>query len=253
MLARQFSAFGLCLFASASPVTASSFQWDGGYVGGGVGVLQAENKWTTTAVVPSIGASVGADSSADFNALGARLGILTGYNWRIGSDLLLGLEVDFGGGNANSTPRLIPGSDIWVFGTHYTANRPETTITANWDASLRSRFGYFLSPESLLYGSVGYSLQKVTVNAHCVRAAICTFAHNESAEKVLSGWTLGAGVEKRISGNWLFRADYRYAKFGKFEHTFFNDGLISGGIDDRMSSSIRTSTHMFSLGLLYKF
>lgn len=39
---------------------------------------------------------VGADPSADFNALGARLGILTGYNWRIGSDLLLGLEVDFG-------------------------------------------------------------------------------------------------------------------------------------------------------------
>lgn len=41
-------------------------------------------------------------------------------------------------------------------------------------------------------------------------------------------------------------ADYRYAKFGRFEHTFFSDG-------DLIPVSVKVETHRASFGLAYKF
>ena len=63
------------------------------------------------------------------------------------------------------------------------------------------------------------------------------------------GWTVGGGIEAAVWNNWLLRADYRYADFGTFNHTF-PLGPTAGG--DPMVST-RIATHTMSLGLAYKF
>jgi len=235
--------------------SAQTFQWDGSYAGITAGAYRAENKWTTTAVAPSIsaGVTVGANPQDHFDASTKRLAALAGYNWRLGDAWLMGLEADFGNGGATSPIRLIPGSDITVGGTQFTTNRPYASFTMDWDASLRGRLGYLLSPDTLLQGSVGFAWQQVKVSAACVAGAICTNAHNESLSKTLSGWTLGFGLEHRLQGHWLVRADYRYADFGSLNHTFFTDGFVFNTADDRFFTKVNTRTQLFNLGLVYKF
>jgi outer membrane immunogenic protein len=62
-----------------------------------------------------------------------------------------------------------------------------------------------------------------------------------------TGWTLGGGLEGQLIGNWLGRAEYRFADFGTASHTFF------AGTVDQVTMSHTLKTHTFFVGLAYKF
>ena len=115
-------------------------------------------------------------------------------------------------------------------------------------------------PSILVYGTGGVSFQQTNVGASC--AAVTSFsisgyavsptyclegAHSESFSKVLTGYTLGGGIEGMIKDRWLGRLGVRYSDYGNVDHTFF------AGTGDDVGASIHVKTWTMLAGLGYLF
>jgi outer membrane immunogenic protein len=64
------------------------------------------------------------------------------------------------------------------------------------------------------------------------------------------GWTLGAGVEAKLSGNWIARGEYRYANFGTWNDVL---NLSLPGAATTVAYGLKVETHIATFGLAYKF
>ena len=172
-----------------------------------------------------------------------------GYNWQSGS-LVTGIEANLGYANSSKSISYIPGT--------FSAIDPQPgdsmSTKLGWDGSIRGRLGGLLTPELLVYGTGGVAFQAATVSASCsgVTSHWCTFSHNESVSKTLTGWTLGAGAEAMLTAHWVARVEYSHADFGKFSNSFLLGPAGFAGID-QINGSSKITTDNVSLGLSYKF
>lgn len=219
--------------------------WTGFYAGVSIGGRMADVDWATTA--PALGI-VPADAgiyAATLSEMHLRLGGYAGYNWQMGPSWVIGGEADFGWADKSRFVGGIPGT--------YLAGAPAVfTDTAGvdlrWDASLRARLGFLFTPSWMFYGTGGVAWQNMRVGATCAAAGgFCLADHAESIDTTRLGWTLGAGLEAMLPGNWLARVEYRYADFGSVDHTFFT------GSGDDVSAAVKVRTHTALFGVAYKF
>ena len=124
----SMSAFSADLPARMEPVApvayAPPFSWTGFYLGGELGWIQTNPKYTTGALL--LGAPFFVTSGSDKNGL--TYGVLAGYNYQIGQ-LVLGVEGDFTG---------------WTVGkVRYAAITGDfLTAHSKWGGSVRGRLGY---------------------------------------------------------------------------------------------------------------
>ena len=236
-------------YTKAPVPVAIAYDWSGPYVGASVGGRWSKSDWNSTCLdscfplyftlrLPN-------DNPANFDSSTVRAGGYFGYNWQLSRNWIWGLEGDLAWGDSKHTNIGIPGAYTNFPGG--TKNDP-TSVRETWDGSLRLRFGYTITPTLLLYGTGGAAWQEAELNITCSATSNwCVTDRNETYSKVKTGWTLGAGLEGVISGNWIGRIEYRYADFGKINHDFF-----PGTIDDIvMNESLRT--HTVSVGVAYKF
>jgi outer membrane immunogenic protein len=63
------------------------------------------------------------------------------------------------------------------------------------------------------------------------------------------GWTVGGGVEAAAWGNWLARAEYRYADYG----TVTSTDVRTGPTGLTVTYDLPVKSHTMTLGLAYKF
>jgi outer membrane immunogenic protein len=138
-----------------------------------------------------------------------------------------------------------------------------TSVKMLWDASARARLGYLIGPDSLLYATGGAAFQRIEVFGQCgpfFSSALCftngdnVVAPGITQSRTLVGWTVGAGFEQHIVGNWLLRAEYRYADFGTWNTSFAfvpPPGVLGGNNTYRFSNAVYTN--IFKLGIGYKF
>jgi outer membrane immunogenic protein len=255
-----FSLFGAPAEAADMPLKARSvapvWSWSGFYAGASVGARWAENDWTSSDIFPFFGGMVQPVSSGAMNSVAARIGGYAGYNWQVAPAWVVGIEADFGWGNNSKTANPAPGTaGLTGPGCVGVCTSPPTaTVKENWDGSVRGRVGTLLTPDLLLYATGGVAWQNVTISASCApdgtTSQFCLISESGSASKTMTGWTVGAGVEHRLFGNWLGRASYRFADFGTFSHQFFSQ---PPGADDRFTGNVKVQTHTVELGLAYKF
>ena len=122
------SAFAADLPARMEPVApvayVPAFSWSGFYLGGELGWIQTNPKYTTGALL--LGAPFLVTSGSDKNGL--TYGVMAGYNYQVGQ-LVLGIEGDFQG---------------WTVGQiRYTAVTGDfLTARSKWGGSVRGRLGY---------------------------------------------------------------------------------------------------------------
>ena len=90
--------------------------------------------------------------------------------------------------------------------------------------TVRARLGWLSSPNLLWYGTGGlaYGQTKLSTSAQCA-ACVVPF-QNESTTETFSthtsvGWTLGAGVEWKLTAVWSVKAEYLYAEVGSQNNT----------------------------------
>lgn len=254
-------AVALALLAAPAGETAAQAapaNWNGFYAGLSGGGRFADNSWATTNIAPNLASQLTNDPqpSASFDDFAPRFGLYAGYNWTVAPAWIAGIEADLGWAPNKNRRAAIPGTmqRDFVFGIVYN-NQPYGIVEQDWDASLRARVGFLVSPDTLVFATGGVAWQAVKLTGACTVSGgfsdWCTQLHNESHSDVLTGWTLGGGIE-RMAGNWLVRADYRYADFGTFRQQFF---IFDTGVpfDDRLTANVAMKTHTFNIGVAYRF
>ncbi|WP_441237964.1 outer membrane protein [Bradyrhizobium sp. 930_D9_N1_4] len=251
-LAAPALAADLAAFTKVPPVVASS--WTGFYAGLGLGFRSTRADLTTTSVLQD---GVPRDISRSvvtqpFDGSGFRVNPYAGYNWQVAPHWVVGIEGDVGFGDQSTA---LPGFRASPWAGSSTFGVDSLSVKAGWDASLRGRAGYLLTPTTLLYVTSGLALQHYDVTLVCVSPSC---AGNGRSPNLISnsatktGWTLGGGVETALWGNWLLRADYRYADFGSAPFNFTRTATAGPALTvDNFDAKLRT--HTASVGLAYKF
>jgi opacity protein-like surface antigen len=266
--------------AASAPITAlkmpvkvpppATQSWTGGYVGLELGDQVSDAKWTTTAMplfpffFPAEPVPDPTTNSAKFTSGSATGGVFAGYDWQIASRWVAGIEGNVDFADSAMTRGGIPGTygngdapTLSFFGIltipGIEAEQVDSAaVKYGWNGSLRARLGFLSTPSVLVYGTGGLAFQEIKASASCDAsvASLCFLdlvPRSETASTVKAGWTLGGGVEGILTGNWVGKAEFRYADFGHFTHDFFV------GSPEQTDVSIRAQTYTFLGGIGYKF
>lgn len=232
-----------------SPVMSavSVSNWSGVYGGLQLGALLTTRDWRTLSLGSPAAAPVGL-ATRGFDQSAFRTGLFIGYNYQFAPTWVAGIEADIGYGfTGKKTTIGLPGSG-------FPANTSDRlSAKGGWDGSLRARLGYLITPTVMLYGTGGLAFQQNTYTALCTATATgaCTINANVKNSDTYLGWTIGAGLEAMLTNNWLVRAEYRYADFGKETANY----IFNPAAAPVESGLARTSlkTHNINVGLAYKF
>jgi len=168
-------------------------------------------------------------------------GIYAGYNWLLENDWLIGVEGEWNYVSADGTGDLIDRHSNDPGGKDGTGKTEQ-----DWDASLRLKVGMVMG-DYLPYITGGVAWAKMDMTAYDIDGN--EFAHNDTT---LTGWTIGAGIEMKISENLHARIQYRYTDYG-------DDSVDMGSIPDtdnelhNYQADIDYNAHMVMIGLSYRF
>jgi outer membrane immunogenic protein len=263
------SAADLPIKAPAYTAPAAS-SWSGFYLGGELGFRASQTSETFAAesfgggpLLPAAVANPNAAASEPLNGIALRGNVFAGYNFQVAPRWVLGIEGDVGFADqtTNFVGRPLPNQGLATFS-------PADGIAerTKWDASARTRFGFLVTPTTLVYATGGAAWQHFDLSTSC-KSALCAssfllftpFANNTltpaltdgSATKL--GWTIGAGVETSLGGHWFARADYRFADFGPTTFTITHFSTFASFNPLVNTADVPLRTHTVSFGLAYKF
>jgi outer membrane immunogenic protein len=157
------------------------------------------------------------DTTGGFDTSGGLVGGTLGYNFQYGQ-AVLGVEGDIdwsgiGGSTSTGCPAGCSTGDSWL-------------------STVRGRLGW-ATGRLLPYVTGGAAFG----NINATTAGLTTTTTN-------AGWTVGAGLEFAIAGNWSAKAEYLYVNLGSF-----NCGLNCGAATDNVSFS----TNLIRGGINYRF
>jgi opacity protein-like surface antigen len=263
------------LFDTAMPVKAlvkapppSPDNWTGVYAGATAAYRMADAQWNTVTLPiftpAAIGAGVNAPdpstNPANLPSAAMQGGFFAGYDWRVAPKWVTGVEGDVAFGNSSMQRGGIPGTygngsaaaQLFLLPGVEAELADSAAVKLGWDASIRARLGYLTTLDVLVYATGGTAFQQMSMTANCsgTLQSFCRFTvtpQNETATTVKTGWTVGSGVESVLSGNWLGKLEFRYADFGRFNHSFF------GGTIDVANVDVHAQTYSVIGGIGYKF
>jgi outer membrane immunogenic protein len=230
--------------------------WRGAYVGLGLGARAAHTDLTATS--ESVGGFTDdvlarRANTRPMDNTTFRASPYAGYLWQLASQWTAGVEGDFGFADRTTTRE----GFTTIFLADSQSQGESLSVRSRWDASLRLRGGYLVNPRTMLYATGGLAWQNFELTSTCV-SANCTgfFALSPtiiSQSTTKTGWTLGGGLETALWGNWLARAEYRYADYGKAGLTV---ARASGRADHDPSANtydVAMRTHLATFGVTYRF
>ena len=202
--------------------------WSGPYAGLQVGYIFGD---ADTSSWHSDPLDTHAFSLNDFDVDGFAGGIFAGYMWGVGNDILIGLEGEWNWASADDRITIDEGEgDTWG-----------ADVEQKWDASLRlnagKQFGDFM-----LYITGGIAWAEVNINGFTSWDPTQGTDHDAT----LTGWTIGAGAEKKINENLHARIQYRYSDYGDETWSLASPNDVDTG-------KIEYTAHMLTLGLSYCF
>ncbi|MEH2614818.1 outer membrane protein [Bradyrhizobium sp. AZCC 1693] len=251
-------------YTKAPPAMVEVWNWTGFYIGGNAGYSWGRgstdvsyfNTLTGVPIVPPAGSILG----AGYDMNGAIAGGQIGYNWQ-SSNWVFGLEADAqwsdekGRGVFSCAATAIggpclPGLTFLPAGVTGTSLAVDSHL--EWFGTVRGRVGILATPRVLFYGTGGlaYGSIKTTGALAGVTPAGVAVTSVGSNSDVRIGWTIGAGVEGKITNNWSAKLEYLYMDFDSFRAGTFTlapDSLISANVDTRFRD------HVLRVGLNYTF
>lgn len=246
--ARTLFDIALGTAASAAAVTSASAQtpnWTGFYIGGHGGYRWADAQMASGPYTFAGGADIytlpGINGNFDQNS--GIYGPHAGFNWQFAPNFLVGIEGDLDFGNSSKTVSntLLGTADD---GDGFTFNS-SATVKLSWQGTIRGRIGY-VANNWLFYTTAGVAFAKVKYNSSWSlvhSAGDFTGANSASAEKTLTGWVVGAGLETMFTPNVLFRVEYLVEGF--------NDFTVPQGIGQTGTLDL-DEIHKFRVGISFK-
>jgi outer membrane immunogenic protein len=154
---------------------------------------------------------------------GGLIGGTVGYNWQSGA-IVYGLEGDM-------SYSMIKDSTDCALGPCEISNK--------WLATARGRIGYaFDRWLPFLTGGAAFGDVKAT------RVGV----NPAGASDIMTGWTVGGGLEYAFLGNWTAKVEYLYVDLGKFDcaaacgavpdNVTFKENIVRAGLNYRFSGPI---------------
>jgi high affinity Mn2+ porin len=196
---------------TASAAGSSSRNWTGAYFGGHLGYAWGDADWT--AYGPGAATSSGAFDFAlpydAFKGAGSYFGgFQAGYNYRVPSGLVVGVEADLTAPNTVRDTQIIASPAI---------GQASFSEKVEMSGTLRGRLGY-MHDNWLVYGTAGYawSYEHLT-RSQLLGTPVGGTALPGTIEKSnawRSGWAAGTGVEVPVAANWTASLEYLFTSFG---------------------------------------
>jgi outer membrane immunogenic protein len=241
------------------------YDWTGFYIGGNGGYSWGRSRsdvsfFNTVTGVPIV-LPPGSVVTNGFDMNGGIAGGQAGYNWQT-SNWVLGLEADiqWSGERGRSAFNCaatavggvcLPGLTFLPAGALGTSLALEQSL--EWFGTVRGRAGFLATPRVLLYatGGLAYGSLKTT-------GTIAGFNPNGGALLAVGsnsdtrvGWTVGAGVEAMITGNWSGKLEYLYMDLGRTNNFAALTLLPAAPIGVNLTS--RFTDNILRAGINYKF
>jgi high affinity Mn2+ porin len=189
------------------------YDWTGFYIGAHVGYGTGSSSWTansTGAPGPSISGSVDLFSRAG----GYLGGFQWGYDYRMASGVVLGVETDL------SFPNYLNGSATISSPLIGQASYAEAV---DLSGTVRARFGYAFG-DWLAYGTGGFALTYDQLTRTQLigtpTGGVAVPGTVEFSMLARTGWAVGAGVEFGFAPNWTARLEYLFIDYGSRQEGF---------------------------------
>ena len=222
------------LLITKAPVAVTSFNWAGGYIGANLGYYWSRSATDTSfsdeggVIANTLGVPVAALATADntLKANGITGGPQVGYNWQR-DKWVWGVEADFQfAGQAVDASIVCPAANCGTGHPLVVALNQKL----DWYGTLRGRVGIAPMPSILTYAtgglaygeirsqgsitSIGKDLNIPGIGISPGPTTVDFFKVNKPAV----GWTVGAGVEAQVIGNWTVRAEYLHIDFSPIDY-----------------------------------
>jgi outer membrane immunogenic protein len=278
-----------------APIAVAS-GWGGFYLGGGIGARGTTDDSTVTnsqinGVTGFPFGPVGALFCAQqggcifgtpLDQVAFRGTVYGGYNWQVTPSWVLGLEGDVGfadrtrtllGMNYPMTGNQIGGTGNSILGI---SNNPADSyaLRTTWDASIRARLGWVVNPSVMLYATGGATWLHFSTISTCNSGPTIGFCTQGAVVPVIGapgfspavvtnnntrlGWTVGGGLEAKLTSNWVARGEYRYSDYGTttLVDTRASTSAAAGfpvGTTSRVTHDEKINTHTATIGISYLF
>jgi outer membrane immunogenic protein len=232
----------------AKAPAAPAYSWTGCYVGANAGAAASGSDFTTSVtpgthlVNPADLAAVDAAGTGSANDSRFIEGGQVGCNWQTGM-LVFGVEGDLDSFSTRSTSTV---NGTLTTGDAFTITN---SVKTNWLGTVRPRVGV-AADRSLVYVTGGVAFTNYSYTQTYVDT-LSAAAGSSSASSNATGWTVGGGWETAWEHNWIFRAEYLFAKFRSIST---NGALLdtSGGTNALRGSADLTA-QVLRVGMNYKF
>ena len=203
--------------ADEAPASRSTVNWTGPYLG-----VEAGAAASVTRLTASFGGASAQNTEGGQSLLGGGFG---GFDYQMSDQFVVGVLGEIAAANPQTTlTTAAGGASAFV------------NVSPAFSWSAMARLGWLATPSTLLYAVGGYTGEAINTNAVAFAGGAMA---NFSSYNVLSGWTVGPGVEARIADGWSTKLEYRYSEYG-------TQTLLPG-------VTLQPSTHTVRLGLAYKF
>jgi outer membrane immunogenic protein len=193
-----------------------------------------------------------------------------GYNWQFNRSWVFGLEGDIDATGQDGTGLFGPSTRVVTVvppvGALVLPTRTTTTTATgsleeklSWLATFRGRIGVLPSDRVLLYvtGGLAVGEVKTTAGATTTTTTALSFGTPPGPTSVSSlaassstqaGWTIGAGVEGAIGGNWTAKLEYLYVDLGTVNNTFAGTAPFAP-----ITTSAHVTDNILRAGVNYRF
>jgi outer membrane immunogenic protein len=201
-----------------APITS----WTGLYIGAGVGVGSSNTEADLT-----VNDREESFELLSFDGIGGEgmFGtVQLGFDYQLSSRFVVGAFVDYDFSNINS--------ELNVF-ERYNA---ELDLESMW--SVGARLGWLATPDTLWYALLAYTQAQYDLSDNA------GFLDAVTDVDSFDGWTVGLGVETRLTSNWSLKAEYRYTQFDA--ETIFAIGGEGESLDVDFEPSVHTGRVVLS-------
>jgi outer membrane immunogenic protein len=249
------------VYTKAPVIADPVYDWTGFYVGGNVGYSWGQSRDDSSV---TNGAGTILFASSDRSHLdGVVGGGQIGYNWQV-QNWVWGFEADIQGTDEKGsraftcpagtcTPSTIVGGPLALVIVVPGAAVPlSLDQKIDWFGTVRARAGVLATPKVLLYATGGLAYGEVK------SSEVIGGSAGFSSTSTNVGWTVGAGVEGVIGGNWTAKLEYLYVDLGKVSGAFgttipaFGVGTTASGTLTSYYGS-RITDNVLRAGVNYKF
>lgn len=238
-------------YTKAPPMVAAVYDWTGFYVGGNIGYSWGRSSDNST--LTNGAGTVLFTSSDRANMNGVIGGAQIGYNWQV-QNWVWGLEADIQGSDQKGSRSFLCPTSVCTppFGVLAVFPGPAVPVTLDqkleWFGTVRGRVGVLATPTVLFYATGGLAYGEVKTT-ETIGAAAAVFSNSDTRV----GYTVGAGVEGVIGGNWTAKLEYLWVDLGRTSGAFTTTIPALGGGVLTSNYSSRITDNILRVGVNYKF